>query len=523
MRSAFILIGLLLLAPFALAQSVSLNIAPGYPQDRTYVFDCVANDFNATGFDWSFGDGTNVPGISGAGVLHTYVTNGDYTVACTGTDGNVNASQTLLVNVNGSQQNASNATNGTVDLSLSVLSPLAQLYDTLVPLHFITNVPSTMTYRLNGTETVGCSGCMVYGQNITPGPGQYALTAYAVTANESVNQSVAFGVFSTLNATPPSNQTGGASITVKDHYPQTGAYVLECNTPGFTPASYSWFYGDGMKSLRIHNQNVFHTYTVNGAYQVLCWAHDAQGNVVREATLDLSIGDIPRHNTCSLLRDAVATCEGGTVVEQDLGRSCRMIKCEGAGTERKVLVCDKPSADNPLYFEMYRADSNTNGLRICVLGSCVGPESGFAHSDLLVCDGNTQGNATNQTNGTVTPPIMNQTNGTGTNQTGNQTNGTAGNATTTASVSLAVAAAFPQGNNVVLVCSAEGFAPTSYSWEFGDSQMQTTATDNVYHTYPGEGEYEAACTATYGNITRDDNLVVTIDGPANNGTSGNAT
>jgi hypothetical protein len=64
------------------------------------------------------------------------------------------------------------------------------------------------------------------------------------------------------------------------------------------------------------------------------------------------------------------------------------------------------------------------------------------------------------------------------------------------SVSLSIAPWYPQGNNYIFVCAAQGFTPTSYDWSFGDGQtMYNYGQNNVYHTYPGSGTYNVQCTA----------------------------
>src|SRR5258708_4923405 len=89
----------LLIASGVYAESLTLNISPGYPQNGTYVFACTPQDFNATSFDWNFGDGVAVPGISGL-VQHTFVAEGPYVVTCntTGTNGTVSQSLPIFVN-----------------------------------------------------------------------------------------------------------------------------------------------------------------------------------------------------------------------------------------------------------------------------------------------------------------------------------------------------------------------------------------------------------------------------------------
>lgn len=538
-KAIYFLATILFLVPAVLGESVLLEIAPGFPQDGLYGFTCNP-DFNATAFSWEFGDGNSLSNITNSTVFHTFTEDGNYTVTCTGMNETVNASdeRTFAVDVDEQEDE---------DLTLLILSPLAQQYESPVPFRFETNLPSTMTYMVNGTNATACTNCTEHEENRTLLAGEHVLVVFATEDNSTVNASIGFSVLADdSNETDGTNDTddeppvnGSASIAVKDFYPQTGAYVFECNTPGFTPASFSWFYGDGMKGLEIPNQNVFHTYLANGGYNVICRAHDAAGNVVRDASLDVSINDIPRRNTCSVMQNSPAICEGGEIVDQGFGSSCRKVVCQNDEDEREVLVCDKPSADNPLYFEMYEIRSDNDAMRICIAGTCIGPEEGFARSGFLFCnpgepfpDGNGTDDGRNTTGGTTRVTLCHNPLGNNPRtitvddnavpahlahgdrrgacpvDLDNATNGT--NGTVNASVSLAIAEGFPQGNNVVLLCTPENFEPTRFDWTFGDNHTQTTGVGNVFHVYPGEGEYDAACVAAGEGIAGDDAIVVNI-------------
>jgi PKD repeat protein len=350
------ILSFVLIAAAAHAESASLTIAPGFPQNGTYVFDCAGVDFNATTFDWDFGDDVQVLGIPGL-VQHTYIENGNYNVTCTAHLDNVSAVQSLLVTVDIFGNN--------------------------------TNVTPNETNTTNTTNVTNVT-------NVTDG------VTNVTNSTNVTNVTNATNVTNVTNQTNGTNNTvvnGTANITIKAWYPQMGAYVFECNTPGFTPTMYSWFYGDGKKNENITNQNVFHTYLANGNYTVMCKAWD--GNNYAEATREIFINDIPQVNTCSAMQNMAATCTGGTVTQQDFGKSCRTIICGANGTDTTVLACDKPSADNPLYFEMYRLSGSAT---VCLGDTCVGPNSGFARSGILACFGNQTNvtNVTNVTNGTNT-------------------------------------------------------------------------------------------------------------------------
>jgi hypothetical protein len=79
--------------------SATLSIAPYYPKNASYVFECTANNFTATNYYWYFGDDEFQPNSTNQNVYHTYAANGDYTVACTATDGVRSATDVLPVSV----------------------------------------------------------------------------------------------------------------------------------------------------------------------------------------------------------------------------------------------------------------------------------------------------------------------------------------------------------------------------------------------------------------------------------------
>jgi len=79
--------------------SATLTIASGFPQGNNYVFDCNANGFTATSYNWYFGDGQIQVASSSNNVYHTYTSTGQYAVSCRPTDGTNSAVGTLTVNV----------------------------------------------------------------------------------------------------------------------------------------------------------------------------------------------------------------------------------------------------------------------------------------------------------------------------------------------------------------------------------------------------------------------------------------
>ena len=62
-------------------KSVTVSIAPWYPQGNDYIFYCRANWFKATSYDWFFGDGQKLLNMRENNVYHSFE-DGAYTVTC---------------------------------------------------------------------------------------------------------------------------------------------------------------------------------------------------------------------------------------------------------------------------------------------------------------------------------------------------------------------------------------------------------------------------------------------------------
>jgi len=81
--------------------------------------------------------------------------------------------------------------------------------------------------------------------------------------------------------------TPSVEIVVKDWFPQNASYVFECRTPGYTPESYDWEFGDGHKLYDMAVFDNYHTYADNGNYTVSC-SVDVNG-ITTTGTLDLEV------------------------------------------------------------------------------------------------------------------------------------------------------------------------------------------------------------------------------------------
>lgn len=75
------------------------------------------------------------------------------------------------------------------------------------------------------------------------------------------------------NITHSQAQNVSVDLHIMKWYPKGPDFVFVCNATGFTPTSYSWFYGDGHKLLNIVNRNTYHVYESLGDFTVSCTAH----------------------------------------------------------------------------------------------------------------------------------------------------------------------------------------------------------------------------------------------------------
>jgi len=99
--------------------SVSLDIAPYFPQGlngNEYVFNCNANSFIPTSYDWNFGDGQKLFDVSNKNVWHKYLP-GSYSVECSATSGAITKIGETQINVKGTQEQPTQVLNASVSIA----------------------------------------------------------------------------------------------------------------------------------------------------------------------------------------------------------------------------------------------------------------------------------------------------------------------------------------------------------------------------------------------------------------------
>ncbi len=213
--------------------SINLRFAR-FANDEVYYFTCDAVGFEADVYRWNFSDGTILLSTRGE-AAHRFFDEGEYTIECEA------ASPTMIAQ-------------GEISLNVDIVSGDPDNNNNINDTDVIDddNNSSNKNNSVNNVSNVSNANVSA---NITGN----------ISANVSQNQ----------------NNRASVELRVKEWYPKRNSYVFECvaTGTGFTPQTYSWYYGDGDKLLNIVNGNTFHTFEENGQYTIRCEGHDANGNV----------------------------------------------------------------------------------------------------------------------------------------------------------------------------------------------------------------------------------------------------
>lgn len=105
------------------------------------------------------------------------------------------------------------------------------------------------------------------------------------TNTTQTNETTSNQTLPQANATQSTNQaesnSGSASLalSIAPWFPQGRSYVFKCTANGFVPALYDWIFGDGNKQLNSQNNDVYHTYSAAGNYEVRCNAKNTSTSI----------------------------------------------------------------------------------------------------------------------------------------------------------------------------------------------------------------------------------------------------
>jgi hypothetical protein len=275
-----------------------------------------------------------------------------------------------------------------------------------------------------------------------------------------------------------------AESTVVTAEPNSQAFTYTLSNPSNIAFTRAW-YVNGTLVGSAASYTFAGSYETAGTYAVRADVTSSQGTLTRNWLLTVNNVDPANssntsspNTTCySSVQNIPATCIEGSITDSWSG--CRKLICTNAGSSMQVLACDKTG-----FFEMYKqSQTGTAVSKICIGTTCISDNGYAKSSNFPICAGTMQN--------TTSPP--------------NTTNTTTPNA----SVSVQIAPWFPQGRSYVFKCMADGYSPSSYNWEFGDSHKQTTTSNDVYHTFADAGTYEVRCTAI-GTLSRTGILQVAV-------------
>ncbi len=284
------------------------------------------------------------------------------------------------------------------------------------------------------------------------------------------------------------------------------------------------------------------------ALEFIAYIDARMNNVTPHPGVNVSPGEVKsRAVVCyNSAKTLPATCSGN--ITSDSFNGCRSITCNN----KTILACDKKG-----FFEMYNQGGPTN-IEICIGKTCIDDEGYAASTPYPVCLGgvpqctdkdndsySVEGGACGledcaDGNASINPSASEECNGADDDCDGYVDEGgvcsVCGNNVVeegescddgnlfggdgcdefcqpeaNSSAALKQQKWFPQGNNTVLVCVAVGFQPSSYDFVFGDgSQQLSHSENNVWHAYPGPGNYTASCTARGGGESPMAKLNITI-------------
>lgn len=245
----------------------------------------------------------------------------------------------------------------------------------------------------------------------------------------------------------------GAAISIKSGFPQENNYVFVCDAIGFEAESYNWEFGDGQKLLGVENDNVWHTFSENGIYEVSCTAQDDKHS--ETSSMIVNVGGVagsadlfvapffPQDNNYVLVCDV----DGFTPSEYDwhFGDGQKLLSVSNMDVYHTYL-------ENGVYDAMcvgrYGEQEAVGNLEIDVTGA--------PHAELVIKDG------------------------------------------------------FPQGGDHVLVCE-NNIGATTFDWDFGDGQkLYDVENMDVFHNY-APGEYTAFCQAQADGATQSDWLSIIVE------------
>jgi len=335
----------------------------------------------------------------------------------------------------------------------------------------------------SGTGLKICLGTTCISDN-----GYAKSTNYPICTNGTTTNNT-----NTTDTTPPIISNGQPSGVLSTG---TTSTTISVTTNEVATCRYSTSTGIAYNSMTpMTDSNTMHTAIINGlvngiSYNYYVKCKDTIGNTnTQDYLIHFSIPQLVSSQCKNSVYDLPASCTSGSIT-QDTITGCRIITCVSTTGTIQTMACNKPSDNNPQYFEMYKQTSSGYGVDVCIAGTCLA-NSGYAKSpNFPICfngtgggSGGGGGNSTNNTNTTNNTP----------------------------SLIVQIAPWFPQGRSYVFICNATGWTPANIEWYFGDGGKQTnTNRADIYYTYANPGTYTVECDASQAGINKNATLQVTV-------------
>ncbi len=283
------------------------------------------------------------------------------------------------------------------------------------------------------------------------------------------------GVLAMLFVISAASATASGDISIMQWYPQGSNYVFVCN-PGFAATTYDFSFGDGQKLMDMTSNNVYHTYTQSGEYEVACTASNETFNKVY--LLRVGVGT---NQTVPPIGDQSAELQIAPYFPQGPDGRDYVFNCNAFGFTPTSYDWDfgdgQKLYDMPVNDVFHRFDQSGS-----YTVNCAASNSAYRVGASKIIAGGIPETPTNTSDSESNAAV------------------------------LSVAPYYPQGSVYVFVCTATGFTPTSYDWDFGDgSKLLGMSSDNVWHAY-GSGTFDVSCTAM-NNETSETGLLQVVQTP----------
>lgn len=170
-------------------------------------------------------------------------------------------------------------------------------------------------------------------------------------------------------------------------------------------------------------------------------------------------GQVDENNVCATsatcyvsVRNMPLSCTG--TVTEDSWNGCRKVVCSSSGGSIQTLACDKGSR-----FELYRQAASGTPPRVCFADTCISTGGYVQSASFPICVA-----------GSASP----------------------------SQPTVSVSATHLIGSSYSFSCSANGFTPTAFDWQFGDG-TSFSASQTINYKYSTHGTYLVQCVARSSN------------------------